>query len=606
MKTFSNHKVTNLDDLKEGQQAKQILSQLAPPPTCKIHDEPMKVFCYECKYLICRDCVLDGHIWHKYEFVRKAAPIIKQKLAEHLTPLKKVQVSLYDFKKAIQSTKLDVEAQGASAATSIEQSFQQLHDILEEHKRHLLQKSSSLVKGKIEQLGIQEKGTDMTLNMIQSLVEFVEQKIENVTDEELMSIHMQVLNRIDEETKRCQQSSTAFELVEMADIVVEIGCAEKLKKLCSEKAIVVSSSINPFKSALQGEGLNSAEISMPSKVILHTVYYSSKKSQDMPIVVKAKLSSTFSQSIVQAEVKQREKNTYEIEYTPSTRGRHLLEVTVNCLSVAGSPFPVFVKIPPTKLGKPLKVYPGFKGFGLAFNSDNEMVFAERDGDILLLDKDRNQSHRIRKSQHGFQSLYSVAIDDKNSIYVTDTRGKSVIKFDKYGTKVKAIKPAVRNFAPRGIAVSGNQVIVADETNCQLFYFTNELELQKKINSHGHPAGLACDQDGKVYVCDYAGNHIRVLSAQGELMYSFSQKDSRAQKLSYPHSICIRSGFVYVTEWGARDKACVSIFTTEGKFITSFGDQGEEKDQLKMPCGLAIDSDGILFVCDYENSCILLY
>ena len=600
MKTFAGHKVATLEELKEG--GAKIPVKQAPPPICKIHEEPKKLYCYDCKHLICRDCVIDDHAGHKYEFVKKAAPAIKQKLAERLVPLKEVRVNLCDANKSVKSTKSDIESQGTSAVEKIEQSFQQLHDLLEQRKRKMLEEAFSLVKGKLDALSVQEKGIDMALGTIQSLVDFVERNIENATEEELVDVHTQLLNRIDEETKKHQQSSCELEPVEEADIVVEVRCAEELRKLCREKAIVKKLPVDPSKSTVQGDGIKSAEINKLSKVTLHTLTPIGKPHKK-PVVVKAKLTTISSGSVLEAKVKQGQHGTYEIEYTPCVRGRHQLEVMVNGLPVAGSPFPVFVKIPPTQLGKPIKRFTGLKGFGIAVNSKDELVFAGRDGDIVILDRTGKRLRSIKKSQHGFQRLYGVAVDDNDNIYVTDDDSKSVFKFNKNGTQIKIVKPAVKDPVLRGIAVSGDQVIVADLANLQLLSFTRDLEFVKKIDLHGGgPVGVACDEEGNMYVCDINQNCVKVLCAQGELLYSFRDDDT-SHKLSRPHSICVDSEFVYVSEWGSH---CLSVFTKQGKFITSFGELGSDVGQFSCASGLAFDSDGVLYVCDINNSRIQVF
>ena len=73
-------------------------------------------------------------------------------------------------------------------------------------------------------------------------------------------------------------------------------------------------------------------------------------------------------------------------------------------------------------------------------------------------------HSIKKSQHGFQELYGVAVDDNDNIYVTDSSSQRVFKFNKNGTQIKVVKPAVNNTDLSGIVVSGDQVIVADYRN----------------------------------------------------------------------------------------------------------------------------------------------
>ena len=167
---------------------------MSPPPTCKDHDKQMKIYCFDCNHLICHNCIIIEHQEHKYDFVKKAAPKTKEKLSENLAPLKEIQVSLQGATQTVKSTKSAVEAQGESVATSIEQSFNEFHEIIEQCKRELLQKAASITKGKLDRLSVQEKEFEMVSGTVQSLVDFMEQNIQNTTVEELMSIHTQVMN----------------------------------------------------------------------------------------------------------------------------------------------------------------------------------------------------------------------------------------------------------------------------------------------------------------------------------------------------------------------------------------------------------------------------
>ena len=210
-------------------------------------------------------------------------------------------------------------------------------------------------------------------------------------------------------------------------------------------------------------------------------------------------------------------------------------------------------------------------------------------------------HSIEKSQHGFEKLFSVAVDNNDNIYVTDDSSQSVFKFDKNGTRIKVVKPAVKNPILSGIAVSGDKVIVVDADNHQLLCFIRDLEFVKKIDLHsGGPVGVACDEEGKMYVCDYNQYCVKVLSAQGELLYTFGDNDT-SHKLSRPHSICVDSEFVYVSEWGNN---CVSVFTKQGKNGTRIKIVKPAVNNTDLR-GIAVSGDQVI-VADADNHQLLYY
>ena len=92
-KAFPGHKIVTLDELKEGG-AKEIVVQEPTLQTCKQHKDPMKMYCFDCGCLICRDCTIIDHQGHKYEFIKKAAPATKEKLSQHLEPLRQTRETL--------------------------------------------------------------------------------------------------------------------------------------------------------------------------------------------------------------------------------------------------------------------------------------------------------------------------------------------------------------------------------------------------------------------------------------------------------------------------------------------------------------------------------
>ena len=61
--------------------------------------------------------------------------------------------------------------------------------------------------------------------------------------------------------------------------------------------------------------------------------------------------------------------------------------------------------------------------------------------------------------------------------------------------------------------------------------------------------------------------------------------------------------MYVSEQGNHR---VSVFTSDGVFVSSFGRKGSNIDQFSAPVGLRFDKKGFLYVCDYHNKRLVIY
>ena len=103
--------------------------------------------------------------------------------------------------------------------------------------------------------------------------------------------------------------------------------------------------------------------------------------------------------------------------------------------------------------------------------------------------------------------------------------------------------------------------------------------------------------GNIYVSDRVRKCIHMFSNDGKFLQSFGQDGSDAKKLQNARGVSVVGQYVYVADF---DGHCVHVFTTEGQYVTSFGQKGKNEGNFNNPTGMCADEDGSLYVCEYSN------
>ena len=595
LKVFRGHKVVTLEELKQGG-AKEIPLKEGPPMMCPEHEEQMKIFCFDCNCLICRDCIIYDHSDHKHEFVKKSAPQCMEKLMESLTPLWKIQVDIRAATNEVEAVEKEVSDQHIAVSKTIDRSFEQLFEILKQRKQQLLKKAHEMTQEKLGALTVQKKDFQMALVESQSLSEFVERSLENATDEELMSMHQQVLTRVQEGCRKYEQVD--LEPATVPNIAVEVpidGIPTMIGK-------VYHSVTDPTKCTADGPGVYRAEINKQANVTIHTRFtdgtYCRGKQR-----VEAGLKSHVDSSVIQATVVEKGRGVYEATYTPKIRGRHTLSIKVNGKEIGGSPFQVFVKIHPTQLGKPVRAISGVKSpFAITFNSKEELVVTVYGGKkVSVIDKYGNRLRTIQCDK--LVNPSGVSLDKDGNIYVTDSNGDTLFKFNKEGECVQVLQkrgsqPGEFKW-PITIRVINDKLFVCDRDNHRIQVLDTNLTFIHSFGQKGTgngqfdwPQGVIHDKAGNLYVTDYNNHRVQVFSWEGQFLSTFCEKGTALKRLNHPVGICfdVCCDFVFVSEWAV---GCVSVYKPSGEFVTSFG-------ELKVPACIAFDEDGFVYVCEYHS------
>lgn len=114
----------------------------------------------------------------------------------------------------------------------------------------------------------------------------------------------------------------------------------------------------------------------------------------------------------------------------------------------------------------------------------------------------------------------------------------------------------------------------------------------------HPAGVATDAQGNVWVVDQNNNRVQKFSESGQYLASFGSSGTGNGQFSRPTSIAIDAkGNLWVTDAG---NSRVEKFSPSGTYLSQFGSYGTGTGQFKNAEGIAIDPKGNIWVADTYN------
>ena len=582
LKVFAGHKVATLEELKKGG-AKHVPLKEAPPPKCPEHDKTMKIFCFDCKCLICRDCTLIDHNGHSYNFLKKCATAARKTLRDSLTPLQRVRANIAGANKKLAGTKTQVGSQEEEVCKTVEQSFRHLKAVLEQRETELVKKVRTLAKEKKDALTAQMKELEMSQTEIQSLVEFVERNVENTSDQDLMSILTQLQSKVKEGEKRHEQLS--LDPATTADISYCPPSPDEIPRDLGEVFRLISFTPPP-----------SSQLGKPSTAVL-------KISDCQNPTIQAELQSLADPaSSVQADVVGKGAGIYHTTYTPQVRGRHDLMVNINGQHITGSPFRVFVKIHPTQLGPPVRTITGVnRPWSIAITSKQQLVVAECGGKKITVRERDGKTIRTVENEK-MRDPRGMATGPDGAIYVTDVSAHCLFKFDKDGRLLKTLQNEFQS--PYFIKSINNRLYVSDHGKKVVKILDLDFNVIGTIPTKEcpYPHDIAEGDDGLYVVGEVKGKiGVYTCAPNGEFRRHLNIQPSSVT-LSNPRGICFDcSGHLFVTHCGYWSVVgCVYVFKPSGEHVATLG-QASSGVRRWFPAGIAIDEDGFVYVCDWDSN-----
>jgi len=199
------------------------------------------------------------------------------------------------------------------------------------------------------------------------------------------------------------------------------------------------------------------------------------------------------------------------------------------------------------------------------------------------------------------------------LFVSDSGNDRIQRFRLNGSEGTVIVAPGQLAYPRGLAVRGFRLLVADDQHHRLqVYDTGGRFLKTVGNGQGQgpgqlnfPYGVALDAPGRVFVADDLNQRVVRFGSSPNYPYKarWGSYGSTPGRLAYPRGIAVDgAGAVYVTNTG-NDR--IDVFDRSGALQRSFGVSGRAAGQFNAPLGVGSDVSGLRAVTDSINGRIEL-
>ena len=122
---------------------------------------------------------------------------------------------------------------------------------------------------------------------------------------------------------------------------------------------------------------------------------------------------------------------------------------------------------------------------------------------------------------------------------------------------------------------------------------------KTIGGLNRPWGVAVNQRGEIIVAENSGHCISIFSSIGEKIRTFGSEGSAQGQFNDPCGVAVDGdGNILVVDG---DNHCIQKFTAGGKFLTTVGQYGSKQLEFSYPFGVAVNHrNRKVYICDKDN------
>lgn len=219
----------------------------------------------------------------------------------------------------------------------------------------------------------------------------------------------------------------------------------------------------------------------------------------------------------------------------------------------------------------------------------------------------------------FNAPFSLALDNKGNIYVSDNRPGAIKKINFDGVVITLQRhPSYLS----GIAITDTGIIYfSDNWNhriCKLDTNTNTAGVlagnvkgfadgKSTDAQFNFPEGIALDSNNNLYVADSSNHAIRKITPDGYVTTiagvgtpGYLDDVATYSQFNKPWNVAVdKNNYVYVAD---RDNHCIRKIANN--FVSTYaGGTASNEPQFRYPCGVTVDKNNYIYVADTGNNSI---
>ncbi len=255
--------------------------------------------------------------------------------------------------------------------------------------------------------------------------------------------------------------------------------------------------------------------------------------------------------------------------------------------------------------------PRYRYYGQLIGEENLVTVGEKSRNFL----DRGWRWLVGLNEYAetpviLQRPQSGAVAADGRVFVSDVSRQGVYVFDPLKAHLSVweyAEDAVRFQLPIGVAIKGDSVLVADAALGYVALLDGAGKPTATIGKGvlNHPNGVVWDAvSNRIYVADRGDNNIKVFDGDsGALLFAFGEFGEREGQLNGPTYMAWHEQQLFVTD---TLNSRIQVFSPDGEFQRTFGQRGLYVGNLPRPKGVAVDSDGNIYVVESYYDYLLVF